>query len=198
MCKRSFIFLILILLLASCDNTSHRRKRSNDSPVQIEDTTAKKQQKEPLQFKKGEEYSVKVIGISDGDTFTGLTDDDQQIKCRIYGVDAPEKKQAFGNRSRQTLSNLIFGKQVHIKIQNKDRYGRAIVWAYTSDGKDVSAEMLKAGMAWHFKKYDNSKEYAELDSLARIGQIGLWSDKNSVAPWNYRQKKKREYSDSNR
>lgn len=190
MYKYSITFLILVLLLGSCDNASQRRKHNNNSPVQTEQLSIKKQQKKPLQFKKGEEYSVKVVGVADGDTFTGLTADNLQVKCRIYGIDAPEKKQAFGNRSKQTLSDLIFGEQVRIKIQNKDRYGRAIVWVFTAEGIDVSAEMLRVGMAWHFKKYDNSIEYVELDSLARIRQIGLWSDKNPVAPWNYRQSQK--------
>ena len=65
---------------------------------------------------------MRVVGIADGDTFTGLTTDNKQVKCRIYGIDAPEKKQAFGSRSKQALSDLIFGENVHIKIQDKDRY----------------------------------------------------------------------------
>ena len=81
----------------------------------------------------------------------------------VIGIDAPEKHQAFGNRSQQKLSELIFGKTVGIKIQETDYFGRLVVWIYTSDDKDVSAEMLKAGMAWHFKKYDKSKECASLE-----------------------------------
>ena len=186
MFKRSLIFLFFILLFASCDDVLLYIEREITPPAKTEKSTTKKQKKAPLQFKKGEEYVVKVVGISDGDTFTGLTADSQQIKCRMYGIDAPEKKQAFGNRSKQTLSDLIFGEQVQIKIQNKDRYGRAVVWVYTAKGKDVSAEMLKAGMAWHYKQYSKDKEYAELENQARNGKIGLWTDKNPVAPWEYR------------
>jgi len=192
MYKHSFIFLILILLLGSCDNTSQYRKNGNNSPVetQTEQLTTEKQKKESLQFKKGEEYVVKVVGVSDGDTFTGLTADNQQVKCRIYGIDAPEKKQAFGNCSKQTLSDFIFGKQVQIKIQNKDRWQRAIVKVYTPDGKDVSAEMLKTGMAWHYKQYSKDTEYAQLENAARQHKIGLWADKNPVEPWEWRRNKK--------
>jgi len=136
-------------------------------------------------------YEVKVIKIVDGDTFHGLTIDKKDIKFRIYGIDAPERKQAFANKSKQYLSDLIFGQIVVIKIQKKsDGYGRPIVWVYTPDGKDVSAEMLKAGMAWHFKKYDSTLDYAQYEAIARKARIGLWADNNPIAPWDYRRKKK--------
>jgi endonuclease YncB( thermonuclease family) len=154
---------------------------------------SKKQATElPLQIKKGAKLSVKVVGITDGDTFKGLTDEKQEIRFRIYGIDAPEKKQAFGNRSKQYLSDMIFGKTVVIKVQSRrDRYGRPIVWIYTPVGKDVSGEMLKAGMAWHFKRYDSSKEYAQYEDKARKTRIGLWADNNPVAPWDFRKSKKK-------
>ena len=188
MYKYSIIILIAVLSLFSCDNASQSRKQSNSSSAQTEQVTTKKQKAESLQFKKGEEYLVSVVSIADGDTFTGLTTDNKQVKCRIYGIDAPEKKQAFGNRSKQTLSDLIFGNQVHIKIQNKDRYRRAVVWVFTVEGKDVSAEMLKTGMAWHFKKYSKDAGYAEIENIARKQKIGLWADQNPVPPWEFRSK----------
>jgi len=187
--RNSWILLIFTLLLISCDDAAYSKKSSNNSPVQTEKIATEKLRKETLQFKKGEEYSIKVVGIADGDTFTGLTANNKQIKCRLYGIDAPEKKQAFSNRSKQALSDLIFGKQVKIIIQNKDRYGRAVVWVYTFDGKDISAEMLKMGMAWHFKQYSKDVEYAKLENTARQQKNGLWIDKNCVAPWEYRKKK---------
>ena len=186
MSKHRRIFLLFIILFTSCDDVLRYIEQEITPPSKTEKSTKKKQKKAPLQFKKGEEYVVKVVGVADGDTFTGLTADSQQIKCRMYGIDAPEKKQAFGNRSKETLSDLIFGEQVQIKIQNKDRYCRAVVWAYTAEGKDVSAEMLKVGMAWHYKQYSKDEEYAELENQARNGKIGLWTDKNPVAPWEFR------------
>ena len=186
MYRYPLILLILIVIFSSCDNASRGRKYGNNSSTQTEQVETKKLKKESLQFKKGEEYFVKVVSIADGDTFTGLTFDNKQIKCRFYGIDAPETKQAFGNRSKQVLSDLIFGEIVHIIIQDKDRYQRAIVWVYTSDGKDISAEMLKAGMAWHYKQYSKDNEYAELENAARQQKIGLWADKNPVAPWEFR------------
>ena len=135
------------------------------------------------------DYSVKVIGISDGDTFDGLTQDKIEIRFRIYGIDAPEKKQAFSDKSKKYLSDLIYGEKVSIKVQKKrDGFGRPIVWVYTPSGKDVGAEMLKAGMAWHFKEYDNSQEYAEIENAAKANRIGLWGHTSQIPPWDYRKK----------
>lgn len=136
------------------------------------------------------DYCVMVTSITDGDTFRGLTKDNEEIKFRIYGIDAPESHQAFGNKSTQYFADLIFGKTVGIKVQSTDFFGRLVVWVYTPDGKDVSAEMLKAGMAWHFKKYDKSEEYATLENKARSNRVGLWVDKNPIEPWEFRRKKK--------
>ena len=134
-------------------------------------------------------YCVKVTAISDGDTFKGLTSDRQEIRFRIYAIDAPEKKQAFGNRSKEYLSDLIFGKTVRIIVQKKsDLYKRPVVWVYTSDGKDVSAEMLKAGMAWHYSRFDSTEKYKENEAKARSGKKGLWNDLNPIPPWEFRRK----------
>ena len=137
------------------------------------------------------DYYVKVTGIADGDTFTGVTTDDgEKIRFRIYGIDAPEKKQPFSNKAKQYLSGLIYGKKVGIIVQKKkDRYGRPVVWVYTPDGEDVSSEMLKAGLAWHAKQYDKSEGYAELENMAKQERAGLWSETNPVAPWEYKKKK---------
>ena len=138
------------------------------------------------------DYDVQVVSITDGDTFKGLTKDNKEIRFRIYGIDAPERKQAFYNKSKLYLSDLIYKKRVGIIVQKeRDRYGRPIVWVYTPEGKDVSAEMLKSGMAWHYKEYDESEIYGKLEKLARNNKIGLWGDKKPIAPWVYRKSKKK-------
>ena len=183
---KNFIQLIVITLcvisISSCAYKSGRKQgnrlhENSAQPISVCDN-------------KSYNYCVKVIKVVDGDTFHGLRDDNEQIKFRIYGIDAPERTQAFVNKSTQYLSDLIFGKTVGIKIQTKrDRYGRPVVWAYTEDGKDVGSEMLKAGMAWHFKEYDSSLEYARYEREAREARVGLWVDKDPVAPWDFRRKK---------
>lgn len=137
-----------------------------------------------------QKFTVKVISISDGDTFTGLNDENLQLKFRLYGIDAPEKKQAFGTKSKEFLSSLIFGKWVSVDVQSQDRYGRFLVYVYTPEGKDVSLLMLHEGMAWHFVKYDQNEVYAASEHNARKAKRGLWADQSPIAPWDFREQKK--------
>ena len=132
----------------------------------------------------------KVVGVSDGDTFTILTNSKEQIKIRLYGVDCPESKQDFGTKAKQFTSTLCFGKTVTANIKNNDRYGRKIAFVILPGGKNLNKELLLAGMAWHYKHYDKSTELALLENNARQKKIGVWSAKNPVAPWEYRQNKK--------
>lgn len=136
-------------------------------------------------------FSVKVIGISDGDTFTCINDDNLQLKIRINGIDAPEKRQAFGNKSKEFLSSLIFGKKISIDVQSKDGYGRYIAYVYSPEGKDVALLMLHEGMAWHFTKYDNSKVYSDAENVARKAKRGLWTESSPIAPWDFRAQSKK-------
>lgn len=135
-------------------------------------------------------FQVKVVKISDGDTFTAINRDNLQLKFRIWGIDAPEKKQAFGTKSKEYLSSLIFGKTITIDVQKQDGWGRYLAYVYTPDKKDVSLEMIKAGMAWHFIEYDDSEEYKKAELQARKSKKGLWSDPHHIAPWEFRKKKK--------
>ncbi len=135
------------------------------------------------------DYFVEVIAVSDGDTFTGRTENNEEVRFRIQGIDAPELSQPFSRKSKNYLSNLIHGKRVRIQVQRaEDGFGRPVVYAFTPDNLDVGAEMIKAGMAWHFKKYDNSDYYAKLEKEAREGKVGLWRDLHPVAPWLYRKR----------
>lgn len=168
--KNVFFILIFGVLFISCERKSGRSAVSQKT-VNIPDC----------------DYFVKVIRIADGDTFTGLTQDSIEIRFRLHGIDAPERKQAFSSKSKQKLSELIYGKRVGIKVHTKhDRYGRPVVYVYTPDGLDVAAEMLKSGMAWHFKRYDKSDYYNELENSARNNRVGLWYDDNPIPPWDFR------------
>lgn len=137
------------------------------------------------------DYYVKVVKIVDGDTFIGLTNDKKEVHFRLQGIDAPEKGQPFSEKSKEKLAELIAGKFVRIKAQQKpDRFGRLVVWAYTPDGEDVSAEMLKAGLSWHFTKFDDSAFYSQLETQARKNRTGIWTETNPIAPWNFRKSSK--------
>lgn len=139
-------------------------------------------------FQIPDQFTAKVIGISDGDTLTVLVDK-TQIKIRVDGIDCPEKKQAFGNKAKEFTSDFCFGKVVTVKKNKMDRYGR-LVARVIYNGKDLSEELLKAGMAWHFKKYDTSPVLNNLEVEARHKRVGLWSDPNPIAPWCFRKPEK--------
>ena len=132
----------------------------------------------------------KVIKITDGDTFVLLTDSKEQIKIRLHGIDAPEKKQDYGTVSKNYLSNLVFKKDITIEFKNRDRYGRSIGIAFV-EGVNVNEKMLAEGMAWHFKKYDTNSQWSALEIKAKKEKKGLWSQSNPVAPWEWRVRKKR-------
>lgn len=129
-------------------------------------------------------WQGKVVGVSDGDTITVLHDGKGE-KIRLYGIDCPEKKQAFGKRAKQFTSDMVFGKVVEVRPVTTDRYGRTIAWVYI-DGTCLNEELLKAGLAWHFKRYSSERHLGELETQARRQKAGLWSDPYPVPPWDFR------------
>lgn len=132
----------------------------------------------------------KVVKIADGDTFTLLTDDNQQVKVRLYGIDCPERSQDFGQVARQKLSDLIFGGKVYVIEKDIDRYKRTIGIVYNQDQINANEAMLQAGLAWHYKTYDKNPEWAQMEENARAQKIGLWSQPNPTPPWDWRKKKR--------
>ena len=134
-----------------------------------------------------------VVGVSDGDTITVLVDK-TPYKIRLAGIDAPESRQAFGQASKQHLSALVYKKPVTVLWDKKDRYGRTIGKVMV-DGTDVCLEQIKAGWAWHYKRYASEQpaqdraDYAAAEDRAKSGRIGLWSDAQPTAPWDWRRKK---------
>lgn len=134
----------------------------------------------------------KVIGIKDGDTFVLLIDGKEQT-VRFAHIDCPEKKQPFGNKAKQFVSDLSFGNYVTLEINPKNKYDRnkrLIAEIILEDGRNLNKELVKNGLAWHFKKYSDSDEYAQLEIKARNNKIGIWSEPNPIAPWDWRKPKK--------
>lgn len=134
-------------------------------------------------------FSATVIGIKDGDTFVVLTRKKQQITIRLAAVDCPEKKQNYGEKAKQFSSQEIFGKVVNVRIVSKDMYGRNIAFV-TYANKNLSKELLKAGLAWHYQEYDGDKFLQYLENQARIGRKGLWFEFNPIKPSEFRKLKK--------
>jgi endonuclease YncB( thermonuclease family) len=140
--------------------------------------------------------SGKVVGISDGDTVTVLDAELRQHRIRLAGIDAPEKRQPFGQRSKEHLSSVVFGREVVVEIGKTDRYGREVGKILT-DGVDANLEQVRAGFAWHYKAYDREQSafdrrlYAEAEDVARTSMLGLWRDANPVPPWEWRRLSRR-------
>ncbi len=136
----------------------------------------------------------KVVGVSDGDTITVLDDQQRQHKIRLDGIDAPESNQDFGSRSKQSLSDLVFGKTVTVTSRKKDRYGRAL-GNVTLDGKNINQEQINSGMAWFYRQYELelpanvAAVYKLTEMLARQKKHGLWADASPVPPWDFRRGK---------
>lgn len=131
------------------------------------------------------DFTGNVVGVSDGDTITVLVNEREQVKVRLAEIDAPEKAQAFGNRSKQALSALVFGKAVLVVDQGQDRYRRTIGRVY-HDNLDISAEQVKQGMAWVYRKYSKDKTLLVFENEAKAAKRGLWVDAEPTAPWDWR------------
>ncbi len=133
----------------------------------------------------------KVVGVADGDTITVLDASNQQHKIRLQGIDAPEKKQAFGQKSKASLSAMVYGKPVTVEWSKRDRYQR-IIGVVLADGVDCNLEQVKAGMAWWYRQYAKEQspadraKYEAAENQAKAGRVGLWSDADPLAPWEFR------------
>jgi len=151
-----------------------------------------------------------IVGVSDGDTVTARCGDGpgqyEQIKVRLNGIDAPERKQPYGEKSRQFLSDLVYMKQVKLNCPKMDRYKRYVcsVWvapASNPNGNktlDAGLAMVTQGMAWWYRQYSREQtpqergqyKFAEIE--ARAKKAGLWSDPDPIPPWAWRKKKRKE------
>lgn len=133
-------------------------------------------------------HAHQVIGIADGDTLTLLVDR-QPVKIRLANIDAPEKAQPWGNRSRQSLSDLCWQKDATYETQAIDRYGRTVAVVYC-DGINANRAQVEQGMAWTYTRYNKDSTLPALQERAQAERRGLWSDPSPSAPWDWRKLKK--------
>lgn len=128
-----------------------------------------------------------VVAVADGDTLTVLNEDFQQVKVRLAEIDAPEKRQPFGNRARQSLGELCHEKRAEVRVVDVDRYKR-IVGRVTCAGVDANATQVRRGMAWVYDRYAQDRTLYQLQEEARSAGRGLWADRNPIAPWDWRRR----------
>lgn len=129
-------------------------------------------------------HAAPVIGIADGDTLTVLQDN-KPLKIRLANIDAPEKKQPFGQRSKQSLSDLCYGKDAALQVQTIDRYGRTVA-VVTCDGVEANRSQVERGLAWVYTKYNKDSSLPALEAAARADRRGLWADPDPIPPWKFR------------
>lgn len=142
-----------------------------------------------------ETVTGRVVRVTDGDTLVILDADNTQHKIRLQGIDAPERGQAFGTKSKEYLAELVAGKSVVVEYDKYDRYERVLGKVLLND-QDMNLRQIEAGLAWHYKKYENEQstadriKYSDAEREAKRVRHGLWQDDNPVAPWDYRQAKR--------
>lgn len=135
--------------------------------------------------------SGRVVGVADGDTITLLLPGNIQEQIRLGGIDAPEKRQPFGQVAKTSLSDLVFGKTVVVEANKRDRYQR-FIGKVQLHGVDINLTQIERGMAWHYKTYQRDQEkadrtlYDEAEQRARDTRKGLWRDEWPTPPWEFR------------
>ena len=136
-----------------------------------------------------ETITGKVISVTDGDTIKILDEKNKVYKIRLNDIDAPEKKQAFGNKSKENLSKYIAGENVRVEYYKLDRYKRILGTVYFKD-KDINKQQIIDGYAWVYKKYSKNNEYINQERISKKHKRGLWKDEKPIEPWEYRKMKK--------
>ena len=127
----------------------------------------------------------KVVGVTDGDTLT-LRTETETLRVRLEAIDTPE----HGTKAKQALSDMVFGQSVTIESSGKDRYGRTLGTVFSQSKGNVNAELIRMGMAWHYRQYSQSTALQGFEDYARENKIGLWTDPNPIPPWEWRRGKR--------
>lgn len=139
----------------------------------------------------------RIVGVSDGDTVKVLDAAQRLHTVRLMGIDAPEKAQPYGKRSKQSLSEMVYQQHVSVEWSKEDKYGRVVGKIRLQDGLDVCLEQIKKGMAWHYKQYakeqtfEDQVMYENSENEARNQKLGLWLDDSPTPPWLWRRQSNR-------
>lgn len=139
---------------------------------------------------RAEQWTGLVVAIQDGDSITVLRGK-EQVKVRLDGIDCPEKAQPYGNRAEQKTAELAFNRKVTVLTTKKDRFGRTLALITLPNGHSLNEELLRAGLAWWYRKYaPKDRNLALLEEAARDAGLGLWADPSPTPPWLWRKEKK--------
>ena len=126
-----------------------------------------------------------VVRILDGDTVEVLDAAKQTHRVRLANIDAPERRQAFGEVARQALATMAYRQKIEVIDKGGDQYGRRI-GVLMLNGRDLNAAMIGQGLAWVYARYNSDPTLPALEQRARAARIGLWADQNPIPPWQFR------------
>lgn len=132
-----------------------------------------------------DEFSGKVVGITDGDTIKVLHDG-RETTIRLNGIDCPEASQAFGQKAKKFVSDQCYNQIVKVVVVDTDKYGRQVGDIILSSGLNLNQQIVIYGFAWHYKEYSNDPVLAAFEKAAREAKLGLWNDDSPIPPWEYR------------
>lgn len=177
--KLIYLLSIIVIVFLSCENTARKHGNSNTQQHKVVENNI---------------VQGKAIKVLDGDTYDLLLANNTTIRIRMQGIDAPEKGMPFGNKAKKYLSELCWGQTIRVQETGKEGFGRIIALSYLPDGRELGEEMLRAGLAWHFKKYSSDKKLAELEDATKTAKIGLWVEQPYILPpWIVRKLNKQGY-----
>lgn len=130
----------------------------------------------------------RVVAVTDGDTLVAEPESGgDRVKVRLHGIDAPERKQPYGEASRGFVIDIALFKSVEVEETARDRYGRIVAVVWLPTGESLQAELLRAGLAWVWPQYcTNCEKWMDLQRRAMEAATGLWADGNPIAPWEWR------------
>ena len=135
------------------------------------------------------DFRGEVVGVVDGDTID-VMHNGRSERIRLHGIDAPEKSQAFGKKSKRAASELSFGQEVTVEEHGRDKYGRTLGEVVLPDDRSLNQEMVRSGHAWRYRKYSDDATLDHLERSARHSNRGLWQDEDAMPPWEYRKAKR--------
>lgn len=196
-----FLLFLLVFLPANSQahpgkldaNGCHTEKRSGEYHCHEQPQSDSRNKKTESKTR-----GIRITGVSDGDTVKAIVDG-KQVKIRLYCIDAPESKQAFGQAARKQLMGLTSGRGISMQVVDKDHYGRLVALLYNDGGTCLNEEMVKAGMAWIYPQYCKApyrEQWKKHENAARKKRKGLWRDKAPTPPWQWRKEQKEQNDDS--
>jgi len=130
------------------------------------------------------QFTALVIAVADGGAISVLTQDKQQVKIRLYGIDCPERGHSFGNRAKQATSDAVFGKNVTVQPVETDRDGQMVAIVLMPGGRSLSEHLVREGLAWVLAKNctqeDRCAPLRRLEQSAKMQKRGMWEDKTAA------------------